>query len=286
MKTALVFGASGQIGAPLLLRLRDAGWQVLAVSRQPHVDAPGLHWLRGELDHVDGLPDAIDAIFSCGPLDHFARWHATNGVRCPRVIAFGSTSVATKDGSADAHERDLARRLRHAEAQLFASATDRGIAATVLRPSLVYGAGRDATLTRIAAMATRWGRFVLPRHADGQRQPVHVDDLADAAVAACEATASYGRVYDLPGGEAVPYRQMVARVLACLSPAPRLHEVPMPLFRVVVGVAQLRGLARELSPEAVRRMRDDLVFDAEAARRDFGYAPRRFTPEPRMFSAG
>ena len=48
MKTALVFGASGQIGAPLLERLGDAGWRVLAVSREARSDAPGRHWLQGD----------------------------------------------------------------------------------------------------------------------------------------------------------------------------------------------------------------------------------------------
>ena len=87
MKTALVFGASGQVGAPLLERLNHAGWRVYAVSRQPHSDAPGRHWLRGDFASVHGLPDAVDAIFSCGPLDLFARWHAGAGIRCPRIVA-------------------------------------------------------------------------------------------------------------------------------------------------------------------------------------------------------
>ena len=96
MKTALVFGASGQLGAPLLERLNDAGWRVFAVSRQSHSDAPGRHWLGGDLAGVRGLPDAVDAIFSCGPLDLFARWHAQATIRAPRIVAFGSTSAATK----------------------------------------------------------------------------------------------------------------------------------------------------------------------------------------------
>ena len=51
MKTALVFGGSGQIGAPLLDRLGDAGWRVYAVSRQARSDEPGQHWLHGDFAH-------------------------------------------------------------------------------------------------------------------------------------------------------------------------------------------------------------------------------------------
>lgn len=283
MKTALVFGASGQIGAPLLERLNDAGWRVYAVSRRPHSDAPGRHWLRGGFDGVRGVPDNVDAIFSCGPLDLFARWHAVAEIRCPRIVAFGSTSAATKHGSDDDHERELARRLLGAEAALFETSERRGASATMLRPTLVYGAGRDATLTRIAGMAQRWGRFVLPRRSDGLRQPVHVHDLANAAFAACIAPATYGRSYDLPGGETLAYREMVRRVLACLQPAPALHELPMPLFRLVVKAAQARGYARDLTDAAVARMREDMLFNLEPAQRDFGYAPRAFKPDARMF---
>lgn len=283
MKRALVFGASGQIGAPLLERLNDAGWRVYAVSRHPRFDAPGRHWLRGEFGQLEGVPDMVDAVFSCGPLDLFARWHAESTVRCPRVVAFGSTSAATKHGSEDEHERDLARRLLAAEASVFDVSEQRGSSATILRPTLVYGAGRDQTLTRIAQLAQRWGRFVLPRRSDGLRQPVHVHDLATAALAACVSAAAQGRSYDLPGGETLPYREMVRRLLASLTPPPGLVELPMPLFRAGLAAAQARGIATDLTSEAVLRMRQDLVFDLAPAQRDFGYVPRGFKPEAEMF---
>lgn len=86
MKTALVFGASGQIGLPLLDRLGDAGWRVHAVSRQARSDTPGRHWLQGDFAHVPVLLRDVDAIFSCGPLDLFARWYAASDIAAPRVV--------------------------------------------------------------------------------------------------------------------------------------------------------------------------------------------------------
>ena len=283
MKTAIVFGASGQVGLPLLDRLGDAGWRVHAVSRQARSDTPGRHWLEGDFARMPALPRDVDALFSCGPLDLFARWYVDSDIESPRVVAFGSTSASTKHASEDDGERDVARRLLGAEAAVFEASEKRGAAATMLRPTLIYGAGRDATLTRIAGMARRWGRFVLPRRADGLRQPVHVRDLADAAFAASLAAVTKGRSYDLPGGETLAYREMVRRVLACLDPPLPLLELPMPLFRAAVAAAQARGVARDLTATAVERMRDDLVFDAVPAQRDFGYAPRIFRPDASMF---
>ena len=283
MKTALVFGASGQVGMPLVERLGDAGWRVVAVSREARSDSPGRHWLQGDFAHPPELPRTVDVLYSCGPLDLFAHWYADAGIEAQRVIAFGSTSASTKHASDDDHERDLARRLLGAEARIFQASERRGAAATMLRPTLVYGAGRDASLTRIAELARRHGRFVLPRRADGLRQPVHVQDLADAAFAASTSSATYGRSYDLPGGESLPYREMVRRVLASLDPPLPLTELPMPAFRLLMRAAQARGIARDLTDEAVQRMREDLVFDQGPAQRDFGYAPRMFRPDARMF---
>jgi uncharacterized protein YbjT (DUF2867 family) len=57
----------------------------------------------------------------------------------------------------------------------------------------------------------------LPRNATGRRQPVHVDDLAAAAFAVLGTAAAHGQTYALPGGETLPYREMVQRVLPCLN---------------------------------------------------------------------
>lgn len=283
MKSALVFGASGQLGMPLLDHLRDDGWRVYAVSREARGEQPGLIWLQGDLVHLDGLPLQAEAIFSCGPLDHFAQWYARTPMPAPRVIAFGSTSIDVKRGSADAEERDLAARLHEAERVLFEAASARGAAATVLRPTLVYGVGRDRNLNRIAQVARRFGRILLPRDARGLRQPVHAHDLADAAFRCIEAQATFGRAYALPGGETLAYCDMVARVLAALEPPPRLHEVPPPMFKLTLALAHAAGVALDFNEAAVARMRSDLVFDPTDAQRDFGYAPRGFHPDAAMF---
>lgn len=285
MKTAVVFGASGQIGAPLLDRLQFDDWTIVAVSRVARDDAPALAWRQGDFDAVPELPRRVDALFCCGPLDRFARWYAGARIEAARVVAFGSTSVVVKRGSADPAERDLALRLREAEGRLADAADARNAHATVLRPTLVYGRGRDATLSRIARLARRWHWFPLPRHAGGLRQPVHVDDLADAAFAVARTEGRLAQpAYDLPGGETLPYHDMVRRVLACLDPPARLVELPSPLFNLALAAAQLRGHATGLGEAAVARMRSDLVFDASPAREAFGYAPRAFVPTPIMFA--
>ena len=283
MRSALVFGGSGQIGAPVIERLLANDWRVTAVSRAAQAGHEKLEWLRGDLQGVDGLPQRVDAIFSLGPLDHFSNWYAQTALIAPRVIAFGSTSLETKQRSEDLPERDVAARLGDAETRIFQAAARRQAGATILRPTLVYGAGRDKTLTRIASLARRTGFFVLPANAEGLRQPVHVQDLADAALATVEASDAHGRSYALPGGETLAYAEMVRRTLASLRPPARLIRVPTPLFKAALAGAHLLGKMQSLGSAAVARMQQDLVFDLEPARRDFGYSPRKFQPDKDMF---
>lgn len=280
---ALLFGGSGQVGAAVLARLLHGGWQVDALSRAARPRAHGVRWLRGGFDAMPALSRRYDAIVSCGPLDRFAHWHAGAGIAAPRVVAFGSTSLAVKQGSADGAERDLAARLGAAEAALFTATRGGGAEAIVLRPTLVYGAARDQTLSRIAAIACRYRAFPLPRGARGLRQPVHVDDLAAAAVAAIHARGAGGRGYDLPGGETLPYREMVARVLAVLEPPARLLELPAPLFQALAGAMRAAGRLQGFGAEAQARLRQDLVFDPAPAAAALGYAPRPFRPDRGMF---
>ena len=282
---ALVFGASGQIGQPLLARLREEGWDVVAVSRDAQPDTAGVRWLRGGFDDLRQVRAEIDALVSCGPLDRFAAWYATQDVGASTVVAFGSTSLHVKQDSPAAEERDIALRLREGERSVQATAAARGARAVVLRPTLVYGGARDRTLTRIAALARRWGRFVLPRGATGLRQPVHVDDLADAAFASIANVGASG-AFDLPGGETLPYREMVLRVLAAMQPPQRLIEVPPPVFAVAVALARASGRLGGFGDAALARLRQDLVFDATPARAALGYAPRMFRPTAAMFTAG
>lgn len=284
MRRALVFGGSGQIGLAVIERLLANAWYVTAVSRTSQSDRGELKWLRGDLQHSPGLPERVDAVFSLGPLDHFSHWYAETPLIAPRVIAFGSTSLETKQESEDLTERDVAARLRDAEARIFEAARQRHAGATILRPTLVYGAGRDKTLTRIASLARRTGFFVLPGDADGLRQPVHVQDLADAALASIDAGNAHGRSYALPGGETLAYAEMVKRTLASLQPPARLIRVPTPLFKAALAGAHAFGKMQSLGSAAVARMQEDLVFDVEPARRDFGYSPRTFQPTDGMSS--
>jgi nucleoside-diphosphate-sugar epimerase len=239
-------------------------------SADPDADDSPIVWQRDDLATFNGA-HAFDAALSLGPLDAFARAVGEGRVRAGRIVAFGSTSVHVKSQSPDAAERDVARRLSEAEATLTAACRSTGTPCFILRPTLVWGMGRDATLSRAVRLGRRWPLLPLPLGAPGLRQPVHALDLADAARAALAADPADAGAFDLPGGERIAFGAMLCRSMQAGAPGCRLVPLPWRLF-AAAGRAHpgLRGLAARLA--------DDLVFDPQPAREALHWAPRGFVP--------
>ena len=278
MGTLLVIGLRGLVGEAVGERLRARGGQVVGLSRTHRHDSEGLRWVQGSLEAMPELAQRFDAILSLGPLDAFARWYVDALPSAPRVIALSSTGRHDKRLSPDPEERALAARLATAEADLFAAARTAGAEVTVLRPSLIYGRGRDRSLTPLVERARRWRVLPLPSTAGGLRQPVHADDIA-AAVLACldQPFATAGRAFDLPGGETLAFDEMLRRALAVHAPGARLLRLPPALFAAAAWVGGRLG--RSMPGFGVRaRLAVDQVADPGPARNAFGYRPGRFRP--------
>lgn len=287
MPVSLVFGASGAIGRFLVPRLLAAGHDVVAVSREAHASSrPRLRWVCADL-HADmpALANA-DAIFSVGPLDAFANWYARSSIEgLPRIVAIGSQSAETKQDSADPTERALAERLLAAEQMLARFADERGCAWTILRPTLIYGAGLDRSLTPIVRFARRWRTFPKVMHASGLRQPVHADDLAAACLRVLETVGTSRRIYGLGGGERLDFSTMLERVRTSLPFRTVPLPIPFMLARAGAAIAAHLPAFGAASPMAVRRLMDDLIVDHSAASADFGWSPRSFRPDARAWTA-
>jgi nucleoside-diphosphate-sugar epimerase len=276
VRRILVVGLTGQVGAALQSRLAELG-EVWALSRSPPVATAGFHWLTGSLQAMPPLPGGIDTILSLGPLDAFADWYEREGLPGVRIVALGSTGRTDKAGSGDPEEQAVAQALADAEARLFAAGQRRQARITLLRPTLIYGHGRDASLSWMLALARRFGVVLLPSGASGLRQPVHVDDVADAVLACLDAPATFDRSYDLPGGERLTFRAMVERSLARRAPKARVWVVPRSLFRAALVVAGVAGLRRP-GRGFLERVARDQIAESGPARDAFGYRPRGFEP--------
>ncbi|MFZ4539744.1 NAD-dependent epimerase/dehydratase family protein [Propionivibrio sp.] len=146
----------------------------------------------------------------------------------------------------------------------------------ILRPTLIYGLGRDKNISEIARFIRRFGFFPVLGQAQGLRQPIHAEDVAAVCVSALQAPCAANRAYNISGGETLAYRDMVARVFAALGRTPRLATVPLWAFRLAVTVLRCLPRYRQWSAAMAERMNRDLVFEHTEAARDLGFKPRCF----------
>ena len=269
--TVLVTGASSQIGCFLLPELARAKGRVLALSRTRQPAIAGVDWLQGALPDPPAPGGEADSICSFGPLDALAAWiEAGAAPGLERVVATSSMSAESKRASLVPAEREVSQRLRDGEAALAQACERRGIEWTILRPTLIYGAARDRSLTPLARRAVRWRVFGLPA-GSGLRQPVHAADVATATLRALDGGA-VGRVIPIGGGERLPARAMFERVRASLPVRTCPLRIPAPVVRLGARlVPALRG--------PLTRLEQDLVADNSDLERLLGVRPRGFAPD-------
>ncbi|WP_367346763.1 NAD-dependent epimerase/dehydratase family protein [Stenotrophomonas bentonitica] len=269
--TVLVSGATSQIGRFLLPRLVAAGLPVRALSRHAQPAQPGVEWQVGDMRALPVPAQTLQAIVSFAPLDAWGDWLATQDVApAAKIIVTSSMSVLTKQGSAQPDEQALVALLQRGERNLATQAERLGMQWTILRPTLVYGAGVDRSLTPIVARARRTRVFPIPM-AHGLRQPVHADDIAQAVLAAVQGDAAAGQTLQIGGGERLDYQQMFQRVHASIGTATLPLYLPgMALRLLAATVPRARG--------PVSRLEQDLVADNTALTALLGVRPRPFAP--------
>lgn len=269
--TVFVIGATSQIGHFLLPYLARVKQPVVALSRRTRPSDSLLRWVRGRLPEDGPDPGPFAAIISFGPLEHLATWLGSR--RLPsglRIVATSSMSVDSKRDSSIAGERDQAELLRRGETRLIQACERQSIDWTILRPTLIYGAGLDKSLTPIARRAVRYRIFPIPG-GHGLRQPVHAEDVAMAAWRSLQVPGAAGRILPMGGGERLSVEQMFIRVRDSLPVATLPIALPGLVLRTAARIQPVfRG--------PLQRMDSDLIADNSQLRSLLGLQLRNFLP--------
>jgi nucleoside-diphosphate-sugar epimerase len=288
--TVLLTGASSQLGVFLIPRLLAEGFRVLALSRKAIgwvvVPDENLLWLHPDTFTDDAAGTAAageaDSLISCGPMVL-----AVDAVRkCPmleRAVVFSTSSIFSKAGSQNRGENNQTENIIAHESELKALCEERGLALLCLHPTLIYGCGLDRNISVLASWIRRFGFLPLAGAASGLRQPVHADDLAQAAVQAL--VRDDPLVLDSPacGGSTLSYRQMAELIFDGLDRPRRIIRIPTGIMATLVGLLAILPAFRGINRQMVRRQNSDLVFDDTLLRQALDYNPRPFKPTPEDF---
>jgi len=273
----LLLGASGPVGQYFLDRTAGQRVQVIAISRHDPARAwPHVTWLQHDLERAPADVRA-GTLLSFGPLAH-ALSQVEQGVGLGRVIALSSASTLFKKRSRDRAERRQMAGMIQCEEALADACRARDIVLTLLKPTMIYGGGRDANVSRIAGLVSRLP--VVPVAGRGMRAPVHADDLARLAVECVISGPHSAGTWLLAGGETLAYPDMIRRVAAAEGRSVRLLRMPAWLMKFGVRAGHLGGRLHDLNPAMIERQAMDLVVDDTPAREQLGWNPRQFRPGP------
>jgi nucleoside-diphosphate-sugar epimerase len=274
---SLVIGATGLTGGYIVDHLVRDGQHPLGLSRTRQ-NKTGVDWFQGDLEKPQtfGFPPfatlycTADAILLPTALPYLFN------PALKRVVVFSSTSVITKIDSEIVSERTMLKKLADAEQAIAALCSQNNIGWTILRPTLIYSEGRDITITPLSKLIRRFRFMPLVDGGPGLRQPVHAEDLAIGAISAALSIAAANKIYSLPGGETLTYREMIGRIFDGLRMSRRTISIPPLVWKAAFA------FAKPLFPSANAamgiRMMKDMTFDATPAAQDFGWKPRMFNP--------
>ncbi len=286
-----VLGATGLVGECLLQVLANRKYAVCAFSRQIiRQQNADVQWYRltsrSDIENSSvsssfpSVKEGVTLWICAAPIwvlpDYFGLLERSGA---QRIVALSSTSRFTKDDSPDPAEQDVAYRLAEAEQRLQTWAEARGIEWIILRPTMVYGRGRDRNVTEIARLIRRWGIFPLLGEGRGGRQPVHVEDVAAACAEAIQCPEAKNHAFNLSGGEVLSYKKMVTQVFESLDKKPRFVRLPRWGFRLALMGLRLLPRFRHWSIAMAERMDRDMVFEHQEAKALLGFSPRSFRLE-------
>lgn len=247
----LVTGGTGFVGRSVCERLVRAGCAVRVPTRRlghgrglQHL--PGLELAAADVHDPAAWPALlreVDAVVHLVAILHgsaadFERAH----VALPRTLAGAMRQagvqrlvhVSALGVAADAPSRYL--RSKHAGEQAL---RDAGLAPTVFRPSVIFGAGDRLlnTFARLQALAP-----VVPLASAGARfQPVWVEDVATAICRSLDDPATAGRVYEATGPDVTTLADLVRA-------AGRWSGHPRPVIGLPGWAGRLQAALMSLAP--------------------------------------
>ncbi|WP_025850472.1 NAD-dependent epimerase/dehydratase family protein, partial [Paenibacillus ehimensis] len=258
-RNALVTGGTGFLGRRLALRLRDEGWNVTALGRQPAIGEElrrqGIRFMQADLRDRERMNAACagqQAVFHCGALS--ASWgpyndfYESNVVGTENVIAaclrhqvgrlihvstpsvyFGGAhrlGVQESDPLPRRQASPYAATKRLAE-EAVARAGTKGLEAVIVRPRALFGPGDASILPRLIEANAVQG---IPLIGGGKAliDLTYVDNAVDALLLcqAAPAASVAGRVYNITNGEPMPFAEAVRKLLGKLGIPVRFKRLP------------------------------------------------------------
>jgi nucleoside-diphosphate-sugar epimerase len=280
----LVTGGTGFLGSALVPLAVAAGHTVVGLARSPRAADTllrlGAAPVTGDLDD----PASVGPAFRAARADALVNLASLGFGHAPVVVA-SAEEVGLRRAvfvSTTAIFTRLDARSKQVRVQAEQTVAASGLHWTLLRPTMIYGGPGDRNMARLLPLLRRWPVIPVPGGGRRLQQPVHVEDVARAVLAAVSTPVAVGRTYVIAGPEPLSFAEVIREASGALGRTPRQLPVPLgPTVRLLRLYERLTPTPR-LRAEQLERLAEDKAFSVEAAARDLGYAPRPFSTGIRL----
>lgn len=290
---ALVIGANGFIGGRVVAAMARAwgGGAVIAGVRRgvdPASLPPGVEQRIVDATDpaavaaaLDGVTHVVGSVMGSSAAMIAAARAGADAVMAGRIARFVHLSSIAVHGERTGQVREDAAFAAPADGYAAAKQEAERIvrrdapgASVILRPGLVFGPGSALWTTRIAALIRQGRLGDLGENGEGTAALVHVDDVADAVVAACIRPGAGGGIHHLVAGPAPTWNRYLADLAAALEVEPR-RIPPARLLAERLAAYPLHGWGRVaprlglsapavISPGLARLLRQRVAYESSA----------------------
>ena len=247
--TSFVTGATGFIGQRLLVGLEANGEGVRILSRNPHPDYETVVCdLQYEAIPEYGL-DGVDTVFHLAGFTHDLRdasklEHLYRALNVDATVQFTELAVrsgvkqfvfvsSVKAGGYDEEQGPpdgvYGQTKREAELKLLDIGRQSGMHVSIVRPSLVYGAGVKGNLA-LMRRGIEQGWFPPIPETENRRSMIHVDDLVRALLLTAENKRANGEIFIVTDGVPHSSREIYEAICQSVGKTVPQWSVPKIVF--------------------------------------------------------
>jgi len=286
VRTALVTGAAGVMGARLTARLQKAGWKVRALvlpfdPLRSRIERLGCEVREGDIGDpstLSGVCDGVDLVYHLAAviISHDPSvFQRVNRDGTAHVVAEAQRSRVGHFVYVSSASVTYPRRTRYAESKLQAEqlVKSAGLPYTIVRPTLVYEQGGGQEIMMFLDYLKRFPLVPFIGSGTAQKRPVWSEDVVDGLERLAGAVVAHGKTYNFSGGEAISMREL-AELLLKYHDRPR-PILPLPVWACRAVAASLAVLMKKppLTSSAIAGIVNDANLDPSEAMQDLGYAP-------------
>lgn len=287
MGRVLVTGGAGVLGSRLVAGLVADGHRVRAltlpgdplVSRLDGVDCEIVYGDIADDASLAGLFDGVSTVYHLAAIiiaqsDEVLRRINVEGTRnaVRRAAEAGASHFVYCSSAAAINPRSSVYALTKQAAEQIVRGEGR-MRWTIARPTLIYERGGGQEFLLFLASLLKYPVVPFVGSGRARKNPVLADDVVRGLRAIAGNDRTYGRIYNLSGGEEIGIAELARLMLKHQGVRKPFIHIPLPLCRLAAWAMEGTMRRPPLTRYAISRIEEEAALDNSSARRDLGYDP-------------